>query len=214
MQVNQRKAEESAAGRSHGFLGDAVLTPLCVICGETVFRLIHSFMKTTTFTQICGREREDSFLHAFFHPAPKFDKQCVTIMSPNSASDLSGLGPTHDFIASCTDHLRSYADFQMLTHLRVGIKKSHLLVSPLISPEMSLALGSCQVHSGKLNFSKILAFFSKFKFYYGQQTLSIAFLEVTGLLCSFSRHFQIPKSKQPACHSFLHERTESRIKAS
>lgn len=31
-------------------------------------------------------------------------------MSPNSASDLSGVGPAHDFIASYTDHLRSYAD--------------------------------------------------------------------------------------------------------
>lgn len=88
--------------------------------------------------------------------------------------------------------------FQMLTHLIFDIKKSHLLVSPLISSEMSLTLGSCQVHGGRLNFSKILAFSSKFEFYYGQQTPFIAFLEATGLLCSFSNQTGFPNTKVQA----------------
>lgn len=88
-----------------------------------------------------------------------------------------------------------------------NIKKSHLLISPPSSSEESFKYWEAVKIYGKYIFFKILIFAWKTKFYHWQQIMSIASLEVTSLLCSFSRKvYQTSKSKESHCQSFKYRR--------
>ena len=100
---------------------------------------------------------------------------------------------TTNFITSCIGHLQSigslsYADLQTLTHFtKKWGKKITLINSPTISLEMSLGFGKLTSSCARHKSPQILIFTWKFKFYQWPQILLAVFLEVTGLLCSFSR---------------------------
>ena len=100
---------------------------------------------------------------------------------------------TTNFITSCIGHLQSigslsYADLQTLTHFtKKWEKKITFVNSPTISLEMSLGFGKLTSSCARHKSSQILIFTWKFKFYQWPQILLAAFLEVTGLLCSFWR---------------------------
>lgn len=77
------------------------------------------------------------------------------------------------FESACIGYLRnicllSYEDFSVLTYSQYNIKKSHLLISPLLSPPAkSLSIRSCQVY-GSRNVFQNSDFCTKLEFYHLQ----------------------------------------------
>lgn len=100
-----------------------------------------------------------------------------------------------DFVTSHISHLEkngslNYANLPYTeTFLVCNIIKITFVNIPWIGiiRKVFYTLGSCQAHSSKCKFSKILIFTWKLEFYYWQQIPSIVFLEVTSFLYSFLR---------------------------
>lgn len=103
--------------------------------------------------------------------------------------------PMHDFydfyhhaLFACRMLAVSYTSLpNVATFHHIASKKSHLLISPLISSEKSVRFEAVKLMVTDTEFSNIWIFPWKLKFYHWQQILSLVFLEVTGSRCLFLR---------------------------
>lgn len=68
-----------------------------------------------------------------------------------------------------------------------NIKKKNLACVTDLIRKKTFILRTCQAHSGRYKFFKILIFTWKLRFYHWHHILSVVFFEVTDTLCSFLR---------------------------